>query len=137
MTVIFRLPILYKWSSIFERSVNINTWKKVTKKEYTISTEKDLPLILSIISMGWTIILSLIGILSSNWVLFLSILILSVTFSSIQTIIGKLSNKYRTSKLKMSISWILIFSNTTILMLSVLNHFHLKLDFYDILLNLI
>lgn len=108
--VLLNIPIIYNWRIIHESY--INKYKKLPEKDPRVS--------LSIISSFLTLMWSLIGLLSSNWFIFSSILILIV----VNYIIEKVYRNYITSGL-------ILISITSFLLLASLNHFHnFDIDFY-------
>lgn len=110
--VLLNIPIIYNWRIIHENIPH--------GKEFIIKTRTDLGIPLSIIVSFMTLMWSLIGLLSSNWFIFSSILILIV----VNFIIEKIYRNYITSRLIL----ILI---TLLLLLASLNHFHnFDMDFY-------
>lgn len=132
---IFRLPMIFRWKSIFTRSVYISKWKGVTKKEYKFDPKKDLPITISALLMGSTILWSVIGLMSSNWFLFSIILGLSILINIFHSIFKVIIKNYLESNFKLMSLLIVLTLNTGLILLIVLNHFHLNLNFLELIQN--
>ena len=132
---LFRLPLVYKWKSIFDRSIYINKWKGVTKRDYKFSPENDVPITIAALLMGSTFLWSIIGLMSDNWFLFSLILVLSFLISIFHSLFGNIIKDYVKSKLKLTLSWLLIICNTGLLFLISINYFHLNLNFLELIKN--
>jgi hypothetical protein len=127
-TSIVSIPIILKWRSIYKRYSILEKFSVQSGKKFTFESDNDFKVAMYVLVYYFMVLLSIIGLLSSNWFLFICILIISISFSYI-------SKSIKHNKIK---NYLLGFSFTIsslILMFIPINYFHLGIDVLEELKN--
>lgn len=133
---IIQFGLFFKWNKRFNELKYQYKYKKITGKSHKDIGKSQL----YIIYFGITILLStiyyLIGLLSSNWILFLSIFLVTLIISLFFKLMKRVSDKFIYSTSHKFLSFVMIGYSSTMTLLIVLNHFH-GIDFVNFIKNLI
>lgn len=121
------IPVVTRWISIYKRYSILEKYSMLTGKRFTFESS-DFKVAWYVIVYYLIILISFIGLLSSNWFLFLSILILSMSSHFI-------SKKIKSNKVKNYILGFLFTVSTCIMMFIPINHFHLGINVLEELKN--
>lgn len=135
---IMRISIILNWDRISKRySIMENKSSKRGHKFFEGSSPKnkeDVKVASYVILYYFSILLSIIGLLSSNWFLFLLVLIIIILFKSIYKLI-KVIYKFNIPGIKRSIFGISFTVSTLILIFIPINYFHLGIDVLEQIKN--
>lgn len=134
---IFQLGLLVKWNERFNKLRYQSKYEEITGTKYKDANGNNIFLFY----FGMVIILSaiyyLIGLMSSNWILFLSIFSVTLSMSLLFKIVKRFSKKFIYSKTHKFLSFLMIVYSSLMTLFISLNHFHFKIDFINLIKNIL
>jgi hypothetical protein len=116
-----------EWAEAFKK-INKRSPKKA---DYRTSDDYNAGMFTGFIALS-ELIWCILGLISGSWKVFAMLFIFAFFVQIIQNIIGKILNK-KCNDLNKYISYIYLTIKSAILMILVLNHFHLHLDLFNLI----